>query len=50
MERVELEQESVLERRMNRHALQQSGAELAEIISEGNVIAVELIHESEVFI
>lgn len=49
VERVELEPESVSERRMTRHALQQLGAELAEIISEDDVIAVELTHESEVF-
>ena len=49
VERVELEPESVSERRMTRHALQQLGAELAEIISEDDVIAVELTHEFEVF-
>jgi hypothetical protein len=47
--RVELEPESVSERRMTRHALQQLGAELAETVSEDDVIAVELTHESEVF-
>ena len=49
VERVQLEPESVSERRMTRHALQQLGAALAETISEDNVIAVELTHESEVF-
>ncbi len=36
---------------MTRHALQQLlvGAELAVIISEGDFIAVELTHETEVF-
>ena len=47
--RVELEPESVSERRMTRHAIQQLGAELAETVSEDDVIAVELTHESEVF-
>ena len=46
---VELEPESVSERRMTRHALQQLGTALAETISEDDVIAVELTHESEVF-
>ncbi len=49
VERIELEPESVSERCMTRQALQQLGAELAETISEGDVIAVELTHESEVF-
>lgn len=49
VERVELEPESVSERRMTRHALQQLGTALAETISEDDVIAVELTHESEVF-
>ena len=34
---------------MTRHALQQLGTALAETISEDDVIAVELTHESEVF-
>jgi hypothetical protein len=34
---------------MTRHALQQLGATLVESISEDDIIAVELTHESEVF-
>ena len=49
VERVQLEPVSVSERRMTRHALQQLGATLAESISEDDIIAVELTHESEVF-
>ena len=39
VERVQLEPESVSERRMTRHALQQLGAALAETTSGDNVIA-----------
>jgi len=49
VERVQLEPESVSERRMTRHALQQLGATLAESISEDDITAVELTHGSEVF-
>ena len=38
VERVQLEPESVSERRMTRHALQQLGATLAESISEDDII------------
>ena len=34
---------------MTRHALPQLGAELVKIMSEVDVIAVELTHKSEVF-
>ena len=39
----------ISERRLTRHALQERGVVLAETIEEDHIIAVELTHESEVF-
>jgi hypothetical protein len=49
VERVSLEPEAVSERRLTRHALQERGVSLCEEIEEGALVAVELTHESEVF-
>jgi hypothetical protein len=49
VERVALEPEAISERRLTRHALQERGVSLCEDIEEGTLVAVELTHESEVF-
>jgi hypothetical protein len=49
VERVELEPEAVSERRLTRHALKERGVILCDEVEEGMLIAVELTHDSEVF-
>ena len=49
VERVELEPEAVSERHLTRHTLQERGVILCDEVEEGMLIAVELTHDSEVF-